>query len=175
MSPESTASDYVQFLSRTLGFIEPIEELLHSQSVAALTTPLWAPNAKRAPLIKQDLESMGMSLAEIAALPRMAKLPSVETTGQMMGVSYVIEGSMMGGLVLAKQVKKHLSLDESVMSFFLPEEPKSVAGRFEQFAHAFDGFARCSCEEEQALAAAHQTFELVYEWFNANRPAVDTL
>ncbi len=84
-----------------------------------------------------------------------------------MGAAYVIEGSAMGGLVLAKPVRKSLVLAPNQMSFFVSDEPRNIVRKCEQFAEALDGFAFCDCDEKDALDAALQTFEIIDRWFQS--------
>ena len=171
MSKEATKADYAYFLARTMGFLKPIEAKLLSHGVATLALPYWKPTEIRTTRIESDLQSLRISRQEIETLPTMGRVPTILTAGHLMGVSYVIEGSMMGGLVMAKPVRKLLELDSSSMSFFLPTEPKEIVRKFESFADALDSFAKCECDENEALEAAIETFGLVESWFlTANTP-----
>jgi heme oxygenase len=165
MSREATRADYAFFLARTLGFMRPIEALLFSKEVSSLALPFWKPTENRVERIESDLCTLGISQATIDALPTMAHVPSIKTVGHLMGVSYVIEGSMMGGLVMAKPVRKTLGLEPHAITFFLPCEPKGIIKKFESFAMALDSFAKCDCDEQDAMDAASETFTLIAEWF----------
>lgn len=174
MSKEATRSDYAFFLARTLGFMRPIEALLFSKEVRSLALPYWKISENRVERIESDLRALGISQATIDALPTMAQGPNIKSVGHLMGVSYVIEGSMMGGLVMAKPVRKTLGLEPDAMSFFLPCEPKGIVKKFESFATALDSFATCDCEEQDAMDAATEIFTLIAEWFqSASTPLLD--
>ncbi len=169
MSPEATRADYVHFLARTLGFVRPIEDRLFSPAVQWLAGPFWAPHECHAARIESDLLALGVASGEIEGLPVMASTPEILTAGHLMGVAYVLEGSMMGGLVMAKPVRRTLDLEPNEMSFFMPSDPKSVVRRFEHFAEALDGFAKCECDERDAVEAATETFSLIHLWFQFGR------
>jgi heme oxygenase (biliverdin-IX-beta and delta-forming) len=168
MSPDANRSDYAFFLARTLGFLKPIEAKLLSSEVATLALPYWRSTEIRSPRIESDLRSLGVSQGEIDSLPTTERTPNIVTAGHLMGVSYVIEGSMMGGLVMAKPVRKTLELDPTSMSFFLPSEPKEIVKKFESFAEALDSFAKCDCDEKEAMEAATETFRLIESWFQGS-------
>lgn len=171
MSKGATKADYAYFLARTMGFLKPIEATLFSDEVATLALPYWKPTEIRSTRIKSDLRSLGVSQGEIDSLPTIERTPLIVTAGHLMGVSYVIEGSMMGGLVMAKPVQKTLGLDPLLMTFFLPHEPRVIVKNFETFANALDSFAKCECDEKDALEAATETFRLIESWFlTANTP-----
>ena len=94
----STRDGYVQLLGRLHGF--------HTAVEARLADPSWAmgwldlgialPTHRRAHLLSEDLKSLG-------ALPKKApvRLPGLDNIGQALGCLYVVEGSSLGGRVLA--------------------------------------------------------------------------
>lgn len=93
-----TREDYVDLLQRLYGF--------HTAVEARLADPSWArgwldlgialPTHKRAHLLSKDLLSLGAGPVE-AAVP----LPGLDNIGQALGCLYVVEGSSLGGRVLA--------------------------------------------------------------------------
>jgi len=94
----STPEDYVELLRRLHGF--------HTAVEARLANPSWAegwldlgialPAHRRAHLLSEDLDSLG-------AVPEKAtvRLPGLDNIGQALGCLYVVEGSSLGGRVLA--------------------------------------------------------------------------
>lgn len=172
MSGKASMKAYKDFLCRTYGFLQPIEELLFSERVRTLAAPFWAPSERRTPKLVADLVNCGISEDQIRSLPVLTELPQITARGHLMGAAYVIEGSAMGGLVLAKPVRNALALMPNQLSFFLSDEPRSIVRKFEQFAEALDGFSFCECDERDAMDAALETFEIINRWFqNWNRPA----
>lgn len=160
IQPTATREDFVHLLRRTYGFVKPVEDaLVASQAVLA---PFFA-FEPRAHIVLKDLQALG---SPSDTLPVMPTAPVVETIGHAMGVAYVLEGSKMGGLVIAKQVSRFLGVHSD---FFLPGEPKQVVKDFQAFCNVLDGFARCECDERDALDAALETFTLIDAWFVATR------
>ncbi|MFB0834697.1 biliverdin-producing heme oxygenase [Arthrobacter halodurans] len=94
----STRGDYVRLLRRLHGF--------HTAVEARLANPAWAqgwpglgidlPAHRRSHLLSGDLDRLG-------AVPSkaMVRLPALDNLGQAMGCLYVVEGSSLGGRVLA--------------------------------------------------------------------------
>lgn len=167
LSGHAKMASYQEFLCRTYGFLQPIEELLFAENVTKLAVPFWAPTERRTPKLIEDLQNCGITDEQIRSLPKLSELPDISTRGHLMGAAYVIEGSAMGGLVLAKPVRKSLVLAPNQMSFFVSDEPRNIVRKFEQFAEALDGFAFCDCDEKDALDAALQTFEIIDRWFQS--------
>ena len=170
MASDVTRSEYVAFLARTYGFMKPIEDQLLSPAVSALLDPVLGHRAPQSPAILVDLHALGTDGS--TEPPTMRKFPVIETIGHAMGVSYLIQGSSMGGLVMAKSLSRHLGLTPANgLSFFLPAEPRKVVKRFQEFAARLDVFAECECDAQDAIDAADQTFRLIAAWF-AEAPAV---
>lgn len=163
LQPTATQADFVNLLRRTYGFVKPIEDALAAR--ADLLNPIFS-FVPRSRIVLEDLRLLNVSNED---LPVMSCAPQIETVGHAMGVAYVLEGSKMGGLVIAKQVSRFLGVQSQ---FFLPEEPKKVVQDFQEFCARLDVFARCECDERDAIDAAMQTFTLIDAWFVATRQSV---
>jgi len=88
-----------RFLSKMYGFLQPFETAL-AQHADALG-PAWELAARRrAHLILLDLQVPAASLPLCPVLPPLATLP------ELLGAMYVLEGSTLGGQVLARQLAK---------------------------------------------------------------------
>lgn len=94
----SSIDDYVRLLRRLHGF--------HTAVEARLANPAWAqgwpdlgidlPTHRRSHLLSGDLDALG-AVPEQAAV----RLPALDNLGQALGCLYVVEGSSLGGRVLA--------------------------------------------------------------------------
>jgi heme oxygenase len=160
IQPTATRDDFVHLLKRTYGFVKPVEEALVAQN--KILAPVFKFET-RAEIVLEDLRVLGV---RVAGLPVMSSTPTIQTVGHAMGVAYVLEGSKMGGLVIAKQVSRFSGIESR---FFLPGEPKSVVKEFQAFCAKLDVFARCECDERDAVDAAIETFALIDAWFVATR------
>jgi heme oxygenase len=94
----STREDYVRLLGRLHGFHTAVEARLADSCWAAgwLDLEIALPAHRRAHLLSADLESIG-AVPEKAAV----RLPELDNIGQALGCLYVVEGSSLGGRVLA--------------------------------------------------------------------------
>jgi len=96
-----TAAATAHFLSRMYGFLQPYEAQLRAQ--APSLGPAWElPRRYRAHLILEDLPRLG----ELTAPPVCRQLPPLGTRAQLLGAMYVLEGSTLGGQVIARQLAK---------------------------------------------------------------------
>ena len=86
-----------RFLAKMYGFLVPYEEALLAH--AAALGPAWElPERRRAHLILDDLRAAPGQLPLCPAMPPLATVP------QLLGAMYVVEGSTLGGQVLARQL-----------------------------------------------------------------------
>jgi len=98
-----TAADAAWFLSKLFGFVLPLEEGINQ--LAPLLDPAWElASRRRAYLIPFDLEELlGYSALPLPLCP---VRPPLATAAQALGVLYVLEGSTLGGQVIARQLEK---------------------------------------------------------------------
>ena len=113
----STREDYVELLRRLHGFHTAVEARLADPSLATgwLDLGIALPAHRRAHLLSEDLLSLG-------ALPKKApaRLPGLDNIGQALGCLYVVEGSSLGGRVLAPAFR--VALGDVPTGFFDSDE-----------------------------------------------------
>jgi heme oxygenase len=92
-----TEAATVHFLAKMHGFLAPYEARLKAQNLG----PEWEIDTRqRAHLILEDLNQPAAALAVCPNMPPLATWP------QLLGAMYVIEGSTLGGQVIARQLAK---------------------------------------------------------------------
>nr|GFD17027.1 hypothetical protein [Tanacetum cinerariifolium] len=85
------------FLAKMYGFLAPYEARLRAQHLG----PEWeADTRQRAHLILDDLRLPAAQVAVCPAMPPLGSWP------QRLGAMYVVEGSTLGGQVIARQLAK---------------------------------------------------------------------
>ncbi|AII53607.1 hypothetical protein N008_16705 [Hymenobacter sp. APR13] len=94
-----TAAHTAVFLARMYGFVQPYEAALRRH--AAAFGPEWQLEQRyRGHLILEDLARLGYS----GTPPLCPAMPPLETRAQLLGAMYVLEGSTLGGQVIARQL-----------------------------------------------------------------------
>jgi heme oxygenase (biliverdin-IX-beta and delta-forming) len=103
-----TISEYREHLGRLLGLFEPIE-----RAVADATQP-GDPvrDLQRSSALRDDLRAMGATTRDIGSLERYQGLAPIDPGG-LLGYTYVILGSMMGGKIIVKRLRAVLGADAS--------------------------------------------------------------
>jgi heme oxygenase len=98
-----TLPEYRDLLARLHGFHEPLERGLRDASPGVLLG-FDAQACARTPALRADLRALGMGEDEIDALPVCGGLGPVHSKADLMGRLYVVEGSALGGRVMASKL-----------------------------------------------------------------------
>jgi heme oxygenase (biliverdin-IX-beta and delta-forming) len=112
LSRIDSMSGYRTILTRFYGFYVPLEPILayHIQTAAPEFT---YERRRKAGHLMADLHTLGLSSAEIAALPLCVELTTLLSLPQALGCLYVLEGATLGGQIIARHLKTSLGLDET--------------------------------------------------------------
>lgn len=91
IGPLTTKADYRAYLQGSFAFRTALEPALHAAEAAG-----WAPICL-APAIAEDLATLGLSS------PRPVTAPALEGIPAIAGALYVLEGSALGGVLIARR------------------------------------------------------------------------
>jgi heme oxygenase len=117
--------------------------------VAGLNT-IDFPHCPRTPALDADLANLGR-----LPLPFAGRLSGPDTAGARIGLLYVLEGSALGGQVLARQLRATLG-PECPLRFFTGQGEGHAAGRWA----AFWNYASSSCDPADFPAAEEAAKDL---------------
>ncbi len=142
-----TKERYAAFLAGTLLVVDAVEHAL----------PYGEGDPKRSTLLRADLKALGRAPHPAAA----DLLPSPANDGERIGVAYVVEGSALGGLFLAKAIGPQLLLGPTHGTSFLRLRGEATAAHWRGFLHRLDDFGQEASVTMRAAAtrAAVTTFE----------------
>jgi heme oxygenase (biliverdin-IX-beta and delta-forming) len=155
-----TRTGYRALLARWWGF----HAVWEPRAAFLLEPALHEPRRKLA-LLRADLRGLGLADAEIDALPVCRSVPSLRTGAEALGALYVLEGSTLGGQVIARAADEALGLGpEGGCAFFRAYGPRTGA-----MWRAFrDRLAAVPpAEHESVLLGARATFSCLREWLPA--------
>ncbi len=138
------AGDYGQFLAAHASAIGAVEAALDGAGMTRLL-PDW-PSRRRGALVLADLAALGVPA--VAALPP----PAIADDAAAWGAAYVVEGSRLGGALLARQVAAGLPA-----SYLAAPQPK---GAWREFLVALDAAIVSEEQYVRATAGACATFDL---------------
>ena len=168
MRPELDRALYVRLIQAYYGFYRPLERLIAQVDDAC-------PNAgqrRKVPALVRDLTALGLSDAQIQALPLCADLPVITSAPQLLGARYVIEGATLGGQVLRRVVKSALGIEADSGGEFLDVYGRETGPLWKAFLQQL-AEADDPQHNAQIVEAACATFSCFEAWL-ARAGVLDT-
>jgi heme oxygenase (biliverdin-IX-beta and delta-forming) len=156
-------TDYRNLLARLWGFHVGFEVVLNEFVTRnGFDNDIWS--RRRSPLIEADLAALGVSFVAIAGLPCCKRLGWPKSWSQVMGSLYVVEGSTLGGLQIARALKSVVGLDASEGRRFFLGYGARHAGMWQEFLNQLERCINGPADEIDAAAGATMTFLAFESW-----------
>jgi len=140
---------YGRILQAHLSILAPWEHA-HAAWLAALPVHGWR-YRPRVPALRHDLHALGEPLPPVAG----AAEASIEAA-QAWGMLYVVEGSMLGGRVIARQLRRQQPSLEGALAYFDLGSEEPAAWR--RFQDCLERALTPPGAREQAAAGARAMF-----------------
>ncbi len=102
-------------------------------------------------------------------LPRPFKIASPRDLATIVGLMYVVEGSMMGGMMMAKKLQSCAHLSHIEEHNFYNFDSKESAARWRNFKDAIDSLSFSDKEIEMAVESAIKVFTLFQESYTSQK------
>lgn len=147
-SPE----DYHQILLLFYRIFAPLEKRLQPWLTEASVPDLS--RRRKANLLLQDLNAAGYT-GPVPSLP--PALPSITSQEEAWGALYVLEGSTMGGAVIAKMLRARIDLPTEATRFFDAYGPERET-LWRRFLQALDANLSSDADVAAATEGARRTF-----------------
>jgi heme oxygenase len=156
--------DLRRLLERFYGYYRPCEADVR-KFAHAIPPALIASLAQRAksPLLAADLTFFGHTKETIAALPVCNTFPA-DTAAKTLGRWYVLEGSTLGGQVLAAQFARKFGLAGKGCQFFACYGEQTIS-MWKDFCRLLNDYS-ASGSDDEAVAFANQTFKSMEAWLS---------
>lgn len=169
MSPELTLAEYRGLVERLYGHHGPAEAAL-AGAAPLLPVALDLPRRlRRATLLAGDLRALGLSVHAIAALP--CCLPgtyAIATAEAAWGTLYVLEGSALGGQVIARHLAARLGLGSTTGAAGMVPHGEETGMLWRQFRQLLDETAVLQpLDAEAVIDAARHAFATLDAWVAA--------
>ena len=160
-----TRHDYRLLLARLWGFHKAFEVVL-DEAARRLSLDLNMADRARAPMLEEDLMTLGLDAREIAQLPRCDHIFRPFDEAAFMGALYVVEGSTLGGIQIARALSSLFGGSEGEgRKFFLGYGARhSIMWRC--FLAQLDAFAGDEAREAAAVEGAVKTFADFEIWMD---------
>jgi len=153
---------YRRVLETFYGFYAPVE--IDLARLAATELPLGFPLRARAELIERDLLALGLSPAEIVALPLCGERPELSCFEDLAGSLYVLEGACLGGQVLTPLLHRRLGLAKDGGAAFFAGDGEWTLPRWTVVVAWLDGLPRTGASTAKIIEAANATFDALARW-----------
>jgi len=155
---------YVSLLARFHGFYGPLEERL--AVVAGLDAlGLDLRDRRKAPLLRADLVSLGMTSHALADLPVCDRVPSLPSLSEALGCLYVLEGATLGGQIVRREVQRTYGFTPDAGCSFFASYRERVGAMWNEFCEAVSLHTARNPEAEGPLVeAAMETFAGMDDW-----------
>jgi heme oxygenase len=155
---------YRMLLMSLYGFYAPLEEQIRGAPAAA-SCGIDVGERRKIPLLIADLRHLGISEPAIRLLGRCERLPRLDSPSQVMGCLYVVEGSTLGGRVLARRLDMLLGPGKEGRRFFLAHgDLCSLMWR--RFCDVLETY-RAPGQREAMAETASQTFAALETWLRS--------
>jgi heme oxygenase len=171
LAPDLTRVEYAATLGRMYRFHLALEPRLRSALAGVADLAAFAEGG-RAGAIAVDLHALGVAAPRPAPL---RALPRLDTPAAAMGCLYVMEGSALGGRVIAKRLADSVGVTpRDGARFFGGESADVVRDRWLAFCAALEatGRALSASEQRRLLIGATACFTRLGAWMAAgDKPA----
>lgn len=155
------AQAYRRLIEGFWGYYRPFEPVLQRIPGWDARGFHWSERSKIG-FLREDLRALGLSAAEIEALPCCPDLPAPRHLAEAFGCAYVLEGSTLGGRHITG-ILQQTGIPPEARHFFASYGAR-VGDAWKEFCEML---ARLEMDEAQiaaAVAAASQTFVTIGKW-----------
>ncbi len=172
LEPPLEWSGYIEALRGFELFLSNWEPRVRARSPARLHG--WLASRSRYTLAVRDLAQLGFESGcspDISAqCASLVENISLNSTAAVFGSIYVLEGSALGGQIIAKRAKEAFGLDPHNGAAYFKGFHPETASRWRQFQQLLDLEIGMGSEaREDACTAARQTFDALLGTFNSLR------
>ncbi len=154
-----TLTAYRAQLETYHGFIFPLERRL--VETLGAESP-WLAGRLKAAHLTEDLMALGATPAQVTQIPECADLPGASHEAQCVGILYVLEGSTLGGQMIAAHLAK--TLDSNVSCRYFRSYGPDVMRMWKAFKLGL--MERVAREHHDVVVhSAQSTFSKLHAWF----------
>ena len=150
---------YRDLLARFYGFHKAWE----SEAAAVAPDRDFFRSRCKTQLLARDLKALGLKSDDIIRLPQCRPLMPLPALEALLGSMYVVEGSTLGGAIIAREVENRLGLTAETGCAYFRSYGRDVAAMWKSFGVKL---LQASSPEADDLivGAAQETFNVMHDW-----------
>jgi heme oxygenase (biliverdin-IX-beta and delta-forming) len=150
---------YRDLLARFYGFHKAWE----SEAAAMAPDRDFFQSRCKTQLLARDLETLGLESDDIIRLPQCQPLMPLPAPEAVLGSMYVVEGSTLGGAIIAREVENRLGLTAETGCAYFRSYGRDVAAMWKSFgARLLE--ASSPEADDLIVGAAQETFNVMHDW-----------
>ena len=172
MRPDIVMAEYVQYLCTVYGYHSILEPRLIEGDAKFFNGALTLSRRRKVAWLERDLKNL-VGSACVENVPVCVRLPPTDTAPGVMGCAYVIEGSMLGALVIYGHMHKCLAITSDNGAAFIYGYGERTSFQWKKFLRALDETAFSARQRDECIEAAAATFETMQAWFVERADAVN--
>ena len=151
--------DYVALLQMFYSYFGGLEQQINA-FVDEHNLPDYNQRRKTGAIVA-DIKALAGS---VPALANDNELPQIDSLPKAFGALYVIEGSTLGGKIIAGMMRQHFTFNGNEGLSFFSGYGDSTDDRWASFKTELNVVASTSENQQEITDAANQTFEKFGEW-----------
>ena len=157
----SSRDAYRGLLGRFYGFHRAFE----AEAASLAPECVLFQQRRKAHLLERDLAALGMSPQEIIHLPRCCPLMPLPAPAAVLGAMYVLEGSTLGGALIAREAQRRLGLTAQTGCAYFRSYGRDTASMWKSFGAAL--LAASSPDTDDLIVeTAGRTFDVMHDWLS---------
>jgi heme oxygenase len=160
MSPGLKREEYIVCLQRMYGVVSGWEE------TAIIVAPEWMRGLLVARQRKHLLE-LDLACIDATGSVRRPVLPRVSSEAGLLGLMYVMEGSTLGGQLIARQVEETLGLEAGYGNAYFRGHGQQTGAMWEEFCEVLRERVP-EQESETVIGGAKEMFRVFSSWMQRN-------
>jgi heme oxygenase len=155
----ATRDGYRDLLIRFYGFHKAWE----TEAVGRAPDQGFFERRRKTQLLVQDLEALGLKSDDIIRLPQCRPLMPLPGPEAVLGSMYVVEGSTLGGAIIARDVENRLGLDAETGCAYFRSYGRDIAAMWRSFGAVL--LEASSPEVDDLIVeSAQNTFTVMHDW-----------
>lgn len=155
----ATREAYTNLLIRFYGFHSAWE---NAAAVIASDRCFFESRCKARLLVK-DLEALGVPRQDVIRLPQCDPLMPLPSPTAVLGSMYVVEGSTLGGAIIAREVELKLGFGPETGCAYFKSYGRDIAVMWKQFGMKLME-ASSPEADDMIVGTAQKTFDVMHDW-----------
>ncbi|QJT08937.1 biliverdin-producing heme oxygenase [Oceanidesulfovibrio marinus] len=162
-----TRDEYRAVLERFYGIVIPFEAFIAANIGGFDLGQPYAEIARR-PDLERDLLFFGADAEYIAALP-LAEVDARPDLPTALGLLYLMEGSRLGGLVIARSLQESLHVDPCHGAAYFSSRGKDPHMLNDELRNRLESWVTRTGKGDAVISAAREGFSLMNAWMDQSQ------